>query len=104
MRNILITGLASVISFATGLGFEVSGYENIYLAYGLWSFSGILAIVAFCLWFIPKQRKRKKDEYTRVFEIEVPDGLQEKVLGKPIVKGRKLPIKGKYVKRKIEKE
>jgi len=102
MRSIVITGLLSVVSFATGLGFEVSGYENIYLAYGLWVLAAILAIVALCLWLVPKL-KHKQEEYTETHEIEVPEELQEKVRGIPKVKGKVLDIKNHIVRKKVRK-
>jgi hypothetical protein len=103
MRNIVILGLLSVTSFAIELGLQMSGYENIYLAYGLKIFGGLLAVVALCLWLIPKLKNRGKNRYEEIHEIEVPEELREKVFGKPKVEGKLLDIKTRVVKRKAKK-
>ena len=90
-------------SFATGLGFEVSGYENIYLAYGLWTFAAILAVVTLYLWLAPKlKHKRKEEEYVEIHEIEVPKEVQEKVAGKHKVEGKVLDIKNHIIKKRVK--
>ena len=103
MRNIIVTASLSVISFTIGIGFEVSGYENIYLSYGLWAFALALAIATLCLWLIPKFRaKARKGKYGEILEIEVPEDKLDKVMG---IDNRSPEERGATLRRKwLEKE